>query len=183
MRKNTLYEQFHIIFEQHYNPLCNYALTFVKSEQASEDIVQEVFMKIWENGENIIRADGIRYYLFTAVRNNSLTYLRKAGKHPVVALTDEDVVEEQLLFSGEVIKEVDYRAALNNAISTLPPKCRDVFIMSRVSKLSYQQIATSQGISIKTVENQIGKALKMLRAFAKSIHFWMLLEIFALINW
>src|SRR5258708_20888368 len=71
------YRQFQIAFTTYYNSLCNYALNFVKNEDTSEDIVQEVFTRIWEIRRDLIGTDAIRYYLFTAVRNNCITHLRR----------------------------------------------------------------------------------------------------------
>ncbi|GAA3920840.1 RNA polymerase sigma-70 factor [Chitinophaga oryziterrae] len=182
MQTNALHEKFRLVFEQHYNALCNYALTFVKSEEASEDIVQDTFIKVWEKRPDLIVSSDIRYYLFVAVRNNSISYLRKERKNPQVELNDYDAAEDQIVFAGEVYQETDYDALLAVALARLPPRCREVFVMSRMSKLTYQQIADSLGISVKTVENQMGTALKRLRAFMRHALYWWWPIIFFLIN-
>ncbi|RTL60859.1 MAG: RNA polymerase sigma-70 factor [Sphingobacteriales bacterium] len=164
----NLHERFRLIFQQHYNNLCNYAFSFVKDRNTSEDIVQEVFVRIWEKRQDIITTDSIRFYLFTAVRNNCITYLGKNRKTVIVSLNDHDVpAEDEYLFVKTKNQGTDYRSLLANAIDELPPKCREVFLLSRFSKQSYKEIAGSLGISVKTVENQIGKALKILRNFLK----------------
>lgn len=161
------YQQFQKVFEQYYNPLCNYALTFVKDLSSSEDIVQEVFVKIWEKKQDIIATEGVRFYLFTAVRNNCLTFLQREKKAAIVELSDYDAADDQVPISQEGKTETDYRTQIAAAMEQLPPKCREVFMLSRISKQSYKDIADTLGLSIKTVENQIGKALKILRSYVK----------------
>lgn len=162
-----LYHQFKMVFDQHYNTLCNYALALLKDPSASEDVVQEVFIRIWEKRRDIITSETIRFYLFTAVRNNCLTHLQKERKAAIVAFNDCDDAEESMAFPEEVKTESDYKSQLASAMDQLPPKCREVFLLSRMSKQSYKEIADTLDISVKTVENQIGKALKILRIYVK----------------
>lgn len=156
---------FQAVFNQHYNALCNYAYSYLKDFDASEDLVQELFIRIWEKRKDLVEKDAIRYYLYTSVRNNCLTHLKKAKKNILVPLQDEDAAE------CDGLKKEDNQphpaSFLEQALQQLPPKCREVFLLSRVSKQSYLEIADQLGISVKTVENQIGKALKVLRVFAK----------------
>lgn len=158
------YQQFQKIFELHYNALCNYAYSFIKDVSSCEDIVQEVFVKIWEKKKDIITSDAVRFYLFTAVRNNCLTYLQREKRAGIVELNDLNMMDENVTMPGEVKTEVDYASQLKVAMDQLPQKCREVFELSRISKQSYKEIADTLDISVKTVENQIGKALKILRA-------------------
>lgn len=162
------YQEFRSVFEQYYNPLCNYAYSFLKDSDSSEDIVQEVFIKIWENRKDLIASNSIRFYLYTAVRNNCFTYLEKNKRTKIIPITDQDVSEDSSPLDGE--SGTDYNALLKQAIDQLPPKCREVFLLNRISKQSYQEVADQLNISVKTVENQIGKALRILRAFAKAYH-------------
>ncbi len=167
---DQLYQQFQAVFKQHYNSLCNYAHSFLKDFEASEDVVQDLFIKIWEKRPDLIATPTIRFYLFTSVRNNCLTHLSKEKRSPLIssighegiAIPDSGVQEHSV--------EIDYKEQLKKAINQLPPKCREVFLLSRISKLSYQEIADQLSISVKTVENQVGKALKVLRAFAREKH-------------
>lgn len=171
------YHQFQKVFEQYYNVLCNYAFSFLKELPSSEDIVQEVFVRVWEKKQDIITSDTIRFYLFTAVRNNCLTHLQKEKKAAIVELNDYDAADEQISFSHEVKAETDYKAQLADAMDELPPKCREVFMLSRMSRQSYKEIAESLHISVKTVENQIGKALKILRVYVKEHKIFLILLI------
>ncbi|HEX9509989.1 MAG TPA: RNA polymerase sigma-70 factor [Puia sp.] len=159
-----LYGRFQTVFNTYYNSLCNYAFTFVKNEDTSEDIVQDIFMRIWEGRRDLLLEDTVRYYLFTAVRNNSITHLRQQKN--TEEWNGEDIPDETVP-EKERGNDRDYRLSLQKGIDRLPPKCREVFLLSRFSNMTYKQIAASLGISVKTVENQLGKALKNLRVFLK----------------
>jgi RNA polymerase sigma-70 factor (ECF subfamily) len=161
--RDHLYHSFQVVFNTWYNSLCNYADSFLKDESACEDIVQDVFMRVWKDRPDLIGTEGIRYYLFTAVRNNCITKLRREKKAGVVEWEDEAVDYIQDKENGPT----DYMALVQTAIEGLPPRCREVFLLSRISNMTYKEIAASLGISVKTVENQLSKALKMIRAFLK----------------
>lgn len=178
--REHLYGPFEVVFKTYYNSLCNYAFTFVKSTDLSEDIVQETFVRIWEDRPELIPSDGFRYYLFTAVRNNCISHLRRK-KHQRVEWKEEDFVDPAAVFLKETEGETDRMSILDKAIGSLPPKCREVFLLSRISNMTYKEIAQSLGISVKTVENQLGKALKIMRGFLKEkgiVIIWALLNYF-----
>jgi RNA polymerase sigma-70 factor (ECF subfamily) len=163
------YHSFQVVFNTYYNSLCNYARSFLRDENASEDIVQEVFTRVWERRRDLIGSEEIRYYLFTAVRNNCISQMRKEKKRGVTdwdngsAGSAQDKEYTQHKDSGEK----EYRALIHTAIEGLPPGCREVFLLSRLSGMTYKEIAKSLDISEKTVENQMSKALKLMRSFLK----------------
>jgi RNA polymerase sigma-70 factor (family 1) len=170
---NDLYKRFHLDFEKLYTPLCQYAFRLVKETEACEDIVQDVFARIWEKRKDLIGSENIRYYLFTAVRNNCLTYLDHGQRMPVYSLSYLDIAddesEELTAKAGAPDQEpLNYKALLDKGIELLPPKCKEVFLLNRMGQLSNREIAFALRISVKTVENQLWKAMKMLRAFAKT---------------
>jgi RNA polymerase sigma-70 factor (ECF subfamily) len=164
---NLLYQSFQQAFYQHYEPLCQYAFTLVKEEEGCEDIVQEIFLRVWEKKKDLVGTEALRYYLYTATRNNCLTWLDKSKKSVVVRLSGHEASEQPELRREDDRPETDFDTLLAEALELLPPKCREVFVLSRVNKLTYQQIADTLSISIKTVENQMGKALKLLRGFIR----------------
>lgn len=170
---NDLYKQFRLDFEKLYAPLCQYAFRLVKETEACEDIVQDVFARIWEKRKDLIGSENIRYYLFTAVRNNCLTYLDQEQRMPVYSLSYLDIAdnesEELTVKAGAPDQEpLNYKALLEKGIELLPPKCKEVFLLNRMGQLSNREIAFTLRISVKTVENQLWKAMKMLRSFAKT---------------
>lgn len=163
----SLHKNFHIFFEQHYQRLCSYAFSFLKDEESCEDLVQDVFIKIWVNRQDLIGSDQLKFYIFSAVRNNCLTQLQKNKKYRIVEMTGEEEEDEIIIKLDPDEAAAEPAALIAKAMDRLPPKCREVFLLSRISNLSYFQIADTLGISIKTVENQMGKALKILRVFAR----------------
>ena len=147
-------------FRAHYRPLCAFANTYLKDRDRSEDLVQELFVKLWNERERLNVTGSLKAYLFSAVRNRSLNELEKVVRmkplneshHDMPA--DVDATEEDLMWrSGRVLA----------AIESLPEERRKVFKLSRNEGLKYHEIAERLGISVKTVENQMGKALMTLR--------------------
>ena len=162
----ALYGLYKQAFYTYYQPLCGYAHTLVESAPDCEDMVQEIFLHVWEKKKELVGREELRFYLFTAVRNRCLNYLRKNKKIRFSKLTEwEEPVQTADDKDHEV--PVDLAGAVTEALDRLPLRCREVFVLSRIGKLTYQQIAETTGISPKTVENQIGKALKIMRSFVR----------------
>jgi RNA polymerase sigma-70 factor, ECF subfamily len=159
-RNERAFEQ---VFKSHFRTLHAYAFTILKDEAVAEEMVQNVFYKIWEKTEQLNITGSISAYLYRAVHNESLNYL----KH----LKVRSVYQSQALWhmKGEsdnaskrvLMKELENK--LHEALNDLPEQCRLVFQLSRFEELRYREIAGKLGISVKTVENQISKALKILR--------------------
>jgi RNA polymerase sigma-70 factor (family 1) len=162
-----LYRLFQETFYKYYEPLCKYAFTIVKEPHSCEDIVQETFLRVWEKKQNLIGSEELTWYLYTAIRNNCLSFLEKRQKTVLGDFNGQEIIDTPVERPQPGAKEADYDTLLKAALDNLPPKCREVFVLSRVSNLTYKQISDSLGISIKTVENQMGKALKILRAYIR----------------
>ena len=176
--EESLHDNFRIFFDQHYQRLCSYAFSFLKEEESCEDVVQDIFIKIWQNRQDLIGTDQLKFYVFSAVRNNCLTMLQKNKKYRIVEMNDEEEGEEIDFKLDPEEANTEPTALIAKALDRLPPKCREVFLLSRISNLSYLQIADTLGISIKTVENQMGKALKILRVFARENRIYFLVVIY-----
>jgi RNA polymerase sigma factor (sigma-70 family) len=127
-------------------------------------------VKIWNNNAEVLNADHIKYYLITATRNGCISLLRRQAGQPTV---NADQLELHASEDGEKKNEEDLMMVAHKALSLLPPQCLAIFKLSRFARLTYQQIADEMGLSIKTVENQMGKAIKILKEYAKqhAIHF------------
>ncbi|HYE56321.1 MAG TPA: RNA polymerase sigma-70 factor [Chitinophagaceae bacterium] len=166
MSNAATYSVFESVFKEHYNALANYAFSILRDRSNAEDVVQDVFVKLWQNQPEIIGTPQVKFYLLTATRNTCITLLRKeSGKvhvHP-----DEVQLADSSESSGSATPHQDIHTIINNALSTLPPQCQAIFRLSRLGKLTYQQIADELGLSVKTVENQVGKALRLMREYAK----------------
>ena len=124
--------------------------------------MQEVFVSVWNQRERLNPSKMIKSYLFTAVKNEALNELRHRdvqtrSQERILDTIAKDLTPEQELTSAEINKEIYY------AINELPEKCREIFKMNRFDDLKYAEIAEILNISIKTVETQMGRALKKLR--------------------
>jgi RNA polymerase sigma-70 factor, ECF subfamily len=155
--------EFEALFKANYSQLCSYAHSFLKDPDASEEVVQEVMFRIWVNRGTLVIGSSMRSYLFRAVRNGCMNVL----KHQSVREEYRNFRESR---SGEaqrphedemIVAELEQK--IREAIDHLPMERRKIFIMSRYEGLTYSRIAGKLGISVKTVENQMGKALKSMR--------------------
>lgn len=175
MDRQDLYTQFRQLFQEFYDPLCKYAFHLTTDRDGSEDIVQEVFTRIWEKHQDVIPSPKIRAYLYQSVRNNCFTFLEQKKRSPVSSTdwhAEEDTPADWDTAGGEEDNMQAYRDLLKNGIEQLPPKCREVFLLSRSGHLSNQEIADTLGISVNTVNNQTWKAMKLLKAFVQKARLW-----------
>jgi RNA polymerase sigma-70 factor, ECF subfamily len=157
-------QAFEHVFKAHFKNLQSYALTIVKDEQMAEEMVQNVFFKIWDRSERLTIQASLAAYLYRAVYNESCNYLKHEkvkqsylnySKHSMNDISSEKASKKIML------AELDGK--IRKALNELPEQCRTVFQLSRFEELKYQQIADKLNISIKTVEAQMGKALKIMR--------------------
>lgn len=156
-------EEYKKVFEEYYNPLCNFASRYVSGSDLAEDIVQEVFVQIWQKRKRITLTSGIRSYLFQSTRNKAIEIIRR-NKLQTAYIEEEKYNAES---SYEIDHEADnhmLKEHLYKSIRQLPPKCQEIFVLSKISGLTYAEIAEELNLSVKTVENQIGRGLKLLRA-------------------
>lgn len=157
-------DAFEKIFRSYYERLCNYAHGYLGTSQGAEDVVQAVFLKIWDQRKNWNPEGTVSQYLFTAVRNKALNVLRHER---VKEDTEEEVIrvfqELKDKSSADDEETEELRQAIQNAINDLPPRRREIFLLSRRSGLTYQEIANVLGVSVNTVGTQMGRALKTLR--------------------
>jgi RNA polymerase sigma-70 factor (ECF subfamily) len=157
-------ELFKNCFHEHYESLHRYACTVTKDSELAKDIVQAVFVNWWEKQKELKIEISVKSYLFRAVHNQALNHLRniKSRKtYPVdFGNTQFDIPDQD---TGNRSESMEMEMKLNNAIAELPPQCKLIFIKSRFEGKKYIQIAEELNLSIKTVEAQIGKALKILR--------------------
>jgi RNA polymerase sigma-70 factor (ECF subfamily) len=154
---------FEMLFKTHYPALCRYATAYLNDPDDAEEVVQSTFIGFWEKRRNIHIDSSLKAYLYKSVRNASLNELKR---QKVRLLHANSIIAEGEKFnqpSDHLTIKTELEAKIQEAIQSLPEQCRLIFKMSRYEELKYQEIADQLHISIKTVENQMGKALKLMR--------------------
>ena len=154
-------KEFEKLFRAHYAALVTFAAGMVGSADAAEDLVQEVFIAIWRRRAEMPPDAVARAYLYKAVRHRSLNALR----HDRIARESADSIERSFIVASaedDLIHD-EAESAVRAAISRLPERARLMFTLSRDEGLTYAEIARVTGVSVKTVETQMGRALRALR--------------------
>lgn len=154
---------FNDLFRHFYLHLVNFAVDMIKDRHAAEEIVSDVFVKLWQKNDDILLIQKLRVFLFVAVKNQSLNYLRDHSFWKVTVNTDNetsitstDNPEEDLAF-----RELYFK--LNQAVAQLPNQCKQVFKLVKEDGLKYKEVAEILQISPRTVETQLFRAIKKLR--------------------
>ena len=160
-----LFEQ---LFKEFFSPLCRFAYGYLNDQDASQEIVQDVFINLWQKKETITSDKSVKSYLYTSVKNRCLNYIRDRKKFRSQYL-DVDIELEIPVQEEDMFSESETQDKINAALDKLPEKCRQVFELSRFEEMKYKEIAVKMNISIKTVEVQISKALKILREELKDL--------------
>jgi RNA polymerase sigma-70 factor (family 1) len=152
---------FSYIFQKYYQALYQFAGRFVKDAQTAENIVQDVFVKLWTNRENCLITSSLKSYLYAATRNTALNYLRSEKKQ----ISTNDLVNDKQDTAAnpeERIIENEIIGRVHKAIEKLPEKCRYIYLMKRYDDLKYHEIAEILDVSINTVKTQMKRAVKSL---------------------
>jgi len=169
--KNTADDDFKSILDSYYSPLCHYALKHVGSIQVAEDLVQDLFLQLYERNA----LNGISHldrYLIKSVKFKCIDYHRNKRKYREVSF--EDYMNEPTEASSE-LSEDEIEPMMHYFAAKLPEKTREVFLLSRNEGKSYKEISEELNISVKTVEGQMGRALRQLRMILKAQKFFSLL--------
>lgn len=154
---------FEMLFRTYYQPLCNYAYTFVQDRDEAEEIVQNTFLNVWEKRDNLSIHTGVKPYLYAMVRNaclNVIKHEKVKQQHIAIELVAGEKSADSVT---RTVVAAELETRISQAMNKLPEQCRLVFKLSRFEELKYAEIAEQLNISVKTVENQMGKALKIMR--------------------
>lgn len=158
---------FEELFRQHYSYVCQVVHRYINDKSRVEDIAQEIFTELWQKKESIFIHTSIPAYLRRMAISRALNHIRDTKKYNWDELdaTSESVQNLAIQPASAILalEESELKKVIDYAIQALPEKCRIVFLLSRNDELSYAEISRELNISTKTVENQIGKALKLLR--------------------
>ncbi len=154
-------DNFQSIFKTYFGPLCNYVNSNINDWEGSREIVQGAFMKIWENRESIEVQTTVKTYLYSSVRNRMIDYIRSSKRREDL---NDAVGQEDVYIEDE--KELDsmmIRQEIMKSLDRLKPKMKKIFVLSKVEGLTYGEVANYLNISKRSVEDNVAKALVLLR--------------------
>ncbi|MFT3682243.1 MAG: RNA polymerase sigma-70 factor [Ferruginibacter sp.] len=141
--------------------LLKFANSIIKDNELAEEVVSDVFIKIWQNRADIGRVENFKLYLYVSVKNTALNYLSRHFRKEIISLEEMSLNismspynPEQLLITSEAVKKID------GEIQKLPPRCKLIFKLVKEDRLRYNDIAQLLNISVKTIDNQMAIALK-----------------------
>ncbi len=164
------FKAFEVLFRTFYGELCNYAYQYFRDKDTAEEIVQNLFYKLWEKKEMLVIRSSIRSYLYKSVYNNAMMLIREKN----VRKTTNTLPENSEMFPGhrpdEQLETKELDRVVESTLAAMPKKVRKIFEMSRYEGLKYKEIADKLLISIKTVEANMGKALKLFRENLKEYY-------------
>jgi RNA polymerase sigma-70 factor (ECF subfamily) len=156
-------QAFEWLFRQYYEKLCQWAYHYLRDLDSSEEVVQDLYYNLWRNRASMEFHVSAKSYLYKAVSNNCKMLIRKKGRHSAIeadlALQNPGTAVEPV----ELLEVKEIREVVNRTLEELPEKPAQIFRMSRYEGLKYREIAEKLSISIKTVEANMGKALKIFR--------------------
>jgi RNA polymerase sigma-70 factor, ECF subfamily len=158
--EKTVFEQ---LFKEHYKPLCSYANTILKDIDLAEEMVQNMFVKLWEKRQMLNITVSVKSYLFRSVHNVCLNNIKHEKIKQVYKEYNAEQYRNNFESATQKIYGKELEAGIYKAIEKLPQQCKLIFKMSRFEELKYKEIAETLEISVKTVENQMSKALKIMR--------------------
>lgn len=160
---------FQMLFKKYYPSLCHFSNQFLSDKEQAEEVVQDMFVKIWEKRAILNIETSVRHYFFRSVRNHCLNELQHEKIKQQYASKIKELARQETDFNDYFL-EVDLVNRIEQCISSLPPKRREIFRLSREQGLKYKEIADVLNISVKTVEAQMGLALKYLREELKDFN-------------
>lgn len=155
-------QAFQTLFRKYYSALSRFAHQFLNDREQAEEAVQDMFVKIWEKRETLNIETSVKQYFFRSVRNHCLNQIQheKIKKQYAARMLDS---AQQEIATEPFFMEVDLIRRIEKSIDSLPPKRKEIFRLSREQGMKYKEIADTLDISVKTVEAQMGLALKHLR--------------------
>ncbi|MFY9152363.1 MAG: RNA polymerase sigma-70 factor [Prolixibacteraceae bacterium] len=159
--KRNDYSCYNQLFTRYYSRLCTYVFGIIQNDITSEDVVQELFIRLWTNRHKLEINDSISGYLYRSSKNAALNHLR-AEKNRQKSI--ESFPAQEWHSDDNLIEQVEFSVYLHQCIDQLPERSRDVFLKSRFEGLKQKEISDQLGISVKTIKNQIWKSLQYLKS-------------------
>ena len=171
MESKELQLMFAQLYKHYFLKLVRFAYDYVGDQDEAENIVQDLFLQLWEQREVLSTIDNIRSYLFRLTKNRCIDYYRQElqRRKRTSSIDDVEMIELQLksealvVFDESLLSTQEITKALNQSIARLPEKCRQIFLLSRKDHLKHKEIAEKLHLSLSTVHNQIGIALQRIK--------------------
>jgi len=159
---------FELLFRFYYPGLVVFASNIVVNKDEAEEIVQDFFVRLWENRTTIKVGKTIKSYLFTSIKNRSINFLKnnQVKQHVVDELKRQ--METDMRYNPDIYVDTEIQQQLKKAFAKLPPRTAEIFTLSRFKGFSNDEIADNLGLSKRTVETQVSNALKILRKELKN---------------
>lgn len=156
-------EEFEVLFKQYFTPLCNFAYKYLNDWENSREVVQETFAKIWSVRSNLNVHTSIQSYLYQATKNSVIDFVRKNQK---LSKNEDDIrnaTEDRIKNDNNGLNSLMIKQAILQAMEKLKPKNKEIFRLNKLEGLTYKEIANHLGISERGVEDNISRALKILK--------------------
>jgi RNA polymerase sigma-70 factor (ECF subfamily) len=170
---------FKSLFDKYYEFLCHFSTTIQGDESLSEEVVSDVFVKLWISRDRIEIYSNLKSYLYQSTRNQTISYLRKLKNKPVDLEIDELFLADPNYAPDFELLEADVERNVNEILLRIPKKSRTVFMMHRLSNLKYKEIADLLGMSVKTVEKHMTTSIKIIASLrivllllSSTFHYW-----------
>ena len=157
------------LFDEHFHHLVLSAFRYLNDYDQAKDIVQDVFVKVWQNLELVMEMNDLKGYLFKAVQNSSMNFLKHVKVRERFVVDFEQSGSSILKSHEEFLTEEETKIRVHQAVNKLPDNWREAFVLSKYDNLKYHEIAHEMNISQKTVEKYISKALQFLRGELKDL--------------
>lgn len=158
-------ESFRKVFHAYYESLCHYAYTLLRDMDEAEDVVQSMFVKIWEKRHTLVITHTMKSYLYKSIYHQCVNQFDHRAVR--TKFQERSQIEKSSAVQHPEVFPNELEERMAAAIQSLPKQCRTIFMMSRYQEMKYAEIAKELDISINTIENQISKALRVLRAHFK----------------
>lgn len=163
--RNNDIEAYKYLFELYYRDLYFFAHKFIENKEVAEEIVQDVFIFLWENKDSLDINKSIKSYLYASVKNRAINYLKSKINNINFVNIDSAISENFVLPANHHLELKELDLLIQKAISLLPHRCKEMFHLSRNSEMTYQEIADALDVSKETVKSQISEAIKKIKTF------------------
>lgn len=158
--KNDDYISYNTLFTYYYAPLCQYVYSLLKDKEDTEDVVQELFLRLWNNRRKITIEENMSGYLYKMAKNRTLNHIRFQSKYKAILEKQEGDMSG---YEDDRLESKEIRMALYDCIDRLPGRLKEVLLLHRIKELKQKEISEKLNISIQTIKNQIWMSLQKLR--------------------